>query len=157
MALNLLLPNKYKSIGWLLLIPAITLGIFITVTGFEASWLNTKVFSFFPREFGNKQYFSIIDANLTNTIVGVLFITGAVFVGFSKEKNEDEFISNLRLSSLLWSVLVNYSLLFIAFIFVYDTAFLTVMIYNMFTVLLIFIIRFNYILYKSSKPVAGEK
>ena len=157
MALNLLLPNKYKSIGWLLLIPAITLGIFITVTGFEASWLNTKVFAFFPGEFGNTQYFSIIDANLTNTIVGVLFITGAVFVGFSKEKNEDEFISNLRLSSLLWSVLVNYSLLFIAFIFVYDTAFLTVMIYNMFTVLLIFIIRFNYILYKSSKSVTCEK
>ena len=81
----------------------------------------------------------------------------AMFVGFSKEKREDEFIAKLRLSSLLWAVWVNYVLLLFAFLFVYGTSFLTVMIYNMFTVLIIFIVRFNYILYKNAKSVSDEK
>ena len=105
--------------------------------------------SVFP-SLSNDRYFTIINVHLINTIVGLLFIAGGLLVGFSKEKNEDEYISRLRLSSLLWAVLVNYALLSVAFVFVYDTAFLSVMVYNMFTVLIIFIIRFNYILFRSN-------
>lgn len=158
MTSKLLFPNNYKTAGWFILIPAIVMGIYLTAANFEPRWLDAKVFSFFPGDaFGNKQPFTFIYVNLTSTIVGILFITGALLVGFSKEKNEDEFIENLRLSSLLWAVFVNYVLLLVAFIFIYEMAFFTVMIYNMFTVLLIFIIRFNYILYKSSKSFPDEK
>jgi hypothetical protein len=158
MSNKLLLPHKYKKAGWILLVPSIVLGIFVTVTGFEPEWLDARVFSFFPGQLpGKYRVMGLTYANLASTIVGVLFIIGALLTGFSKEKNEDEFISNLRLSSLLWAVLVNYSLLLLAFIFIYGMAFLNVMIYNMFTVLLLFIIRFNYILYKNSKPVPDEK
>ena len=73
------------------------------------------------------------------------------------EKNEDEYIAGLRLSSLLWAVCVSYLLLLIAFVLVYGTPFLNVMVYNMFTVLIIFIIRFNYLLHKNSKIVPDEK
>jgi hypothetical protein len=95
--------------------------------------------------------------DITNTLVGVVFITGAILVGFSREKKEDEYIANLRLSSLLWAVFVSYLLLLLAFIFIYGGAFFMVMVYNMFTVMVIFIIRFNYLLYKNSKPVSDEK
>ena len=78
-------------------------------------------------------------------------------VGFSKEKQEDEFIAEVRLNSLLWAVAVNYILLLLAFIFVYGTPFLQVMIYNMFTILVIFIARFHYILYKNCKTFSDEK
>ena len=54
-------------------------------------------------------------------------------------------------------VKINYILLLLAFLFVYGTDFLIVMIYNMFTVLIIFIVRFNYILYKNSKTAPDEK
>lgn len=158
MTLKLLLPNKYKMIGWIILFPSFILGLCLVISGYEPSWLNAKVLSIFPDQiFGSKNYFSIISVNLTNTIVGILFIVGCLLVGFSKEKNEDEFIAKIRLSSLLWAVFVNYLLLLIAFIFIYDLAFLSVMMYNMFTVLLIFILRFNYILYKSSKSFSYEK
>jgi hypothetical protein len=158
MSHKLLFPNKYKAIGWFILIPAFLLGIYLNITGFEPRWLFAKVPLLFPDEVsGNQKIFSFINVSLTNTIVGTLFIAGALLVGFSKEKNEDEFIANIRLSSLLWAVFVNYVLLLLAIIFVYNTAFITVMIYNMFTVLLIFIIRFNYILYKNSKSVPDEK
>lgn len=120
--------------------------------------LNVKVFAFFSGYFVEKsQNFSFINDNISNEIIGVLLIVGALFVGFSREKKEDEFIANLRLSSLLWAVYVNYILLLLSLLFVYGTAFLTVMMYNMFTVLIIFIVRFNYVLYKNSKLVPGEK
>ena len=155
---NLLLPNKYKTIGWCLLIPATILGIILIASGFEAMPLKTKAFAIFSEEIlGKNQNFSFIDVNITNTVVGILFILGTMFVGFSREKTEDEFIANLRLSSLLWAVFVNYILLLLSFAFVYGTAFLNVMLYNMFTVMIIFIARFNYLLYKNFKPVRDEK
>jgi hypothetical protein len=155
---TLLLSNKYKKVGWFILIPAFILGVYTIYTGAEPSWLNAKVLSIFPNQlFGKKTYFTLIEVNLANTIVGVLFIVGALLVSFSKEKNEDEFISKLRLSCLLWVVLINYLLLLVAFILIYDIGFLNVMIYNMFTVLLIFIIRFNYILYKNEQFATNEK
>ena len=158
MSSTLLLPNKFKIIGWCLFIPATILGITLSFTGFEASWLKAKMFAIFTDEIlGKGQSFSFIETNITNTVAGLLFIIGAVFVGFSKEKREDEFIAKLRLSSLLWAVWVNYGLLFLAFLFVYGTAFFTVMIYNMFTVLIIFIFRFNYMLYRNSKILSDEK
>src|SRR4030095_15139463 len=126
-----------------------------SLTGFEARWLPAKVFAIFNEEIlGERQFFTLIKTDITNTAVGVAFIVGAMFVGFSREKKEDEYISNLRLSSLLWAVYVSYFLLLLAFLFVYGTVFFTVMVYNMFTVLIIFIVRFNYILYKNSKPVS---
>jgi hypothetical protein len=155
---KLLLPYQFKKIGWYLLIPSAVLGIVLSVTGFEANWLTLKVFALLNDEvLGKTQSFNFVQVNATNTAVGALFIVAAIFVACSKEKNEDEFISKLRLSSLLWAVWVNYILLLLAFLFVYGTPFMNVMIYNMFTVLLIFIIRFNYILYKTSKTVTDEK
>lgn len=158
MSTQLLLPAKYKAIGWFILIPATIMGIIISFTGYETNWFNAKVLSIFNDPvFGKKEYFSFIQTDITNTVVGILFILGGLLVSFSKEKNEDEYISKLRLSSLLWAVAVSYLLLLLAFAFVYGTAFLNVMIYNMFTVLIIFIIRFNFILYKNAKTVSDEK
>ena len=158
MSHELLFPNKYKGLGWVLLIPSLIFGMYLILTDYEASGLQVKMFSLFPTEFfGEKKYFSFISVNITNTLTGVAFLIGCLLVGFSKEKYEDEFIAKIRLSSLLWAVLLNYILLLLAFIFVYGTSFLSVMIYNMYTVLLIFIIRFHYLLYKNSKLATDEK
>ena len=155
---NLLLPNKFKIIGWFILIPAIIAGIYLSFAGFEKLSINSKVFAVINEEFlGKSEYFSFIKTDITQTLVGVLFLIGALLVSFSREKIEDEYIAKLRLSSLLWAVLVNYILLLLCFIFVYGTGFLTVMVYNMFTVLIIFIIRFNYLLIKNAKMASYEK
>ena len=158
MTSNLLLPNKFKIIGWFILIPAISAGIYLISTGFDTAPLNAKVFAILNTEFMNdSEYFKFIKTSITQTLVGVLFLIGGLLVSFSKEKIEDEYIAKLRLSSLLWAVGVNYILLLLGFIFVYGTGFLTVMVYNMFTVLIIFIIRFNYLLFKNAKLALHEK
>jgi hypothetical protein len=155
---NLLLPNKYKKIGWFVLLPTAILGIALLCTGIDSIQLDGWVFAVFDGElFDKSRSFCFIHTNVVDTVVGILFIVGALLVGFSKEKNEDEFISSLRQTSLLWALLVNYGLLLFCFAFIYGTAFLSVMLYNIFTVLVIFIARFNYILRRSFKSMPIEK
>jgi hypothetical protein len=160
----LLLPNRFKLIGWMILVPATLAGIFLITTDFESEWLTTTVLSIFGDDtllnkdgISGGHNFSFIKADITNSLVGVLFIIGGLMVSFSKEKREDEFIANVRLSSLLWSVWANYILLIFAFLFIWNFDFLSVMVYNMFTILIIFIIRFNYVLYRNTKSLADDK
>lgn len=141
---NLLLPHRWKAIGWGILIPAIAAGILLSIQGYEPEWLSMHVFAFWSDHvLGERVYFSFIETNVTGTLVGAAVLVGALLVGFSREKVEDEYIASLRLSSLLWAVWVNYLLLLVAFLFVWGMPFFNVMVYNMFTVLIIFIARFN--------------
>jgi len=153
-----LFPNKYKRIGWILLIPATVIGIVLIAADFQGFSINARVPALFNSEIlSNTSFFSVIKTDITNTLVGILFIIGAVLVGFSREKSEDEFIASLRYSSLMWAVVLNYALLIFFFVFVWGSSFLYVMIYNMFTILIIFIVRFNYLLYRNSQKPADEK
>jgi len=147
-----LLPNKFKTIGWLILIPASILGLVVIYTDYSIEWLNIKTFAILNKDFGKStEMFTYLETNLINTILGSLFIIGGLLVSFSKEKTEDEYISSLRLSSLMWAVLLNYLILLLSFLFIYGISFLNIMVYNMFTVLIIFILRFHYLIYKNSK------
>lgn len=153
-----LLPNKYKKPGWLLLVLGALLWVLVLIYGDGSIPLDTKMFAIVYGDLiKDTRYFTFVDMNISNSLAGILFIAGALLVIFSKEKNEDEFISNLRQSSLLWAVLVNYILLLCAFLFIHGMAFLDVMLYNMFTVLIIFIARFYYVLYRNAKSMSREK
>lgn len=161
---SLLLPHRYKKPGWYILIPAVAAGLLLYITGAEPAWLNTRMLALveFPLMQADTlqakgPFFHIIDDNISNELVGMLIITGALLVGFSKEHNEDEFIARVRLNALLWAVLVNYSILLFCFLFFFGLEFYSVMIYNMFTVLFLFILRFHYLLYRQSRFTADEK
>lgn len=155
---NRLLPHKFKKLGWILIIPSCVIGLFVISTNYELKWLNTYVFAIFNDElFSESRYFSIIKINITQTLFGTLFIIGGLLVGFCEEKVEDEYITRLRLQALLWAVAINYMILLFAFIFIYGTSFLQVMIYNMFTILVLFIGRFHFLLYKNKKTYSDEK
>lgn len=155
---KLLLPNKFKKVGWFILIPAAVIGFVLVVMDYDTIKINSTVFAIYADEIvGKTNYFSFVKTDIVNTLVGTFFIVGGLMVAFSKEKNEDEYISNLRLNSLLWAVLVNYLLLLFMFLFIYGLGFLSVMVYNMFTVLVIFIAKFNYSLFRNSKSVSNEE
>ena len=155
---KLLLPNKFKRIGWFVLIPSAVMGILLIILDYGTIKINTTVFAIYADEIlGQTHYFSFVKTDIVSTLIGALFIIGGLMVAFSKEKNEDEYISNLRLNSLLWAVLVNYLLLLFMFLFIYGLGFFNVMVYNMFTVLVIFIAKFNYSLFRNSKSVSNEE
>ena len=145
MKLNYLFPSKYKKIGWFIFIPTLLFGLFTIIFDFEPEFLDVKAFSFFSDDlFKEDVYFGMTKNNILNEILGVLMIIGSVLVAFSKEVNEDEYISKIRLESLVWAVYLNYAILLVAIVFVFGFSFLWVMIFNMFTILIFFIIRFNW-------------
>lgn len=156
---QILLPNQFKLLGWILLVPSAILGFLLMLSDLESTLkINSKVFALYNDQImGSQRHTGIISTDITNTLVGVFFILGAMMVGFSKEKKEDEYVANLRLSSLMWAVWVNYVLLLLSFIFIYGMGFFHVMIYNMFTVLIIFIGRFNIKLFINRMIPADEK
>lgn len=148
----MMLPHKFKKVGYFLLVPSLLLGVYLMIFNPETLDFNAKMFVFLSEEFLSEPiYFRITEVPVINTLAGSLFIIGCLLVGFSKEKVEDEYIKSLRLSSLQWAVLINYLLLLVAFLFIYGMPFLQVMIYNMFTVLLLFVGRFNFLLYRNSR------
>lgn len=151
MKLNFLFPNKFKKIGWFILIPSAIIGLVTLIYEYEPSFLDFNVPAIFIDEItlsDRKQLFGMVINNILNEILGILIIISSLLVAFSKEKLEDEYISKIRLESLVWAVYVNYGILLFSFLFIYDFSFLWVMIFNMFTVLLFFIIRFNWQFYK---------
>ncbi len=146
----LLLPNRFKKVGWVLLLLSVLL--WIAVLLIPDLMLNVKVYSLYADNiFGQGKWFGKVQANLLDTTNGILCIVGGLLVGFSKEKVEDEYIASMRLKSLMWSVLVSYILLLISFVLVYGLTFLNVLVFQMFSVLLLFVFRFNYMLRQSRK------
>lgn len=157
MKVNYLFPNKYKNVGWLILIPSAILGLLVTGSGYEPNYLDFRVPALFIDEIiGERHLVGMVENNLLNEILGILVIISSLFVAFSREKVEDEYISKIRLESLVWAVFVNYGILLVAFLCIYDLSFLWVMIFNMFTILWFFIIRFNWRIVKL-KNASDEK
>ncbi len=165
MKTKFLFPNRFKRIGWMLLVPSAILGIANIYFDFKLKFLDLKVLEIYwgggmnfpPFQHSRLPSIGFVKNNITDEICGILFIIGALFVAFSKEKLEDEFIAETRLESLVWATYINYAILILCFLFIYDMEFMNVMILNMFSILIFFIIRFNYILYKTRKSLSHEK
>lgn len=160
MKLNFLFPNKFKRIGWFTLIPSAIFGLLTLIYNYEPSFLDFNVPAIFVDELSfnvNRKTFRMVANNILNEILGVLIIISSLLVAFSKEKSEDEYISKIRFESLAWAVYFNYAILTLTLLFIYDLAFLWVMVFNMFTVLLFFIVRFNWQISKLKKSASYEE
>jgi hypothetical protein len=151
MKTNYLLPNKYKPIGWVLFIIGLIGGIFIYISEYESDLLTINVLSIYSESFfGNdKGFFQIIENSILDELIALAIIIGGLLVGFSKEKVEDEFIYKLRKDSLVWAIIFNYAVLAFTIIFVYDMTFFDVLVFNMFTPLIFFVFRFNFLKHTS--------
>lgn len=155
---NYLFPNRLKKLGWLLFIPSLIGAVLFSIYEPEFEFRSLKTFAVYNDDFFNsKKFFNLIENNLIDEILGVLLIVGGLLVAFSKEKIEDEMVAKIRLESLVWATYVNYSVLLLCLLFVYGMPFLSVMMYNMFTLLFFFIFRFYWMIYKSSKAIDDEK
>lgn len=158
MKLNYLFPHAYKRIGLTLLIPLMITGWFVINFDVEPEFLDFKVPAIFVDEiFGEKFMFGLTENNVLNEIIGVALIVCFLMVAFSKEKQEDELIEKIRLDSLVWATYANYTVLLFSILFVYGISFLWVMICNMFTILLFFIIRFNWQVKVLNKNMGHEE
>jgi hypothetical protein len=153
-----LLPHAYRLIGWIVLIPGLVLGIAHMLGDYEATWLDLPVFVISePGIMAEDKWFELSTNNLTDELAGVMLILGLAFVAFSRERSEDEFIARIRLESLLRATYLNYGILLLTIVFMYGSAFFMVLVFNMFTILVFFIVHFNLALAKARRNLRTDE
>lgn len=155
---TVLFPCKFKIFGWIILSLGLSFGVWYLLKGEDYDFFRTGIFAVSYGGILDKcHFFGHIENDILDEIAAVFIILGGLLVMFSKEKNEDEFIASLRLNALSWATLINYAVLLVSVIFVYELPFFWVLIFNMFTILFIFILRFYWLLHRASKREQYEE
>lgn len=157
-----LLPNSWRPYGLVLTLFSVPLVFWWIIAGDQFPFLQIPTpwkyqyrdWNMFQTVFTQNEDGSV-SLQIVDEILGLLLITGLFILGFSRRKVEDERIAQIRLESLQWGIYANYLVLFLCICLVYEMSFFYIMIYNMFTPLVIFVIRFYWLLY--IKPVIEEK
>ena len=159
MKTHFLFPNKFKTIGWILFIPAFVISVLTSVMKLDInSMLKVNVFAFTETGIlGTSLHFAVIKNGIGDELLLFALIIGGLLIGFSKLKTEDEFTSKIRYESLVWATYFNYGLILLFTIFIYGMAYLSILLYNTFTLLLFFIIRFHYSIYKLNKTSSDDE
>lgn len=145
MLTKILLPYRFQKIGWLLFLPFAALLFTNNYFDFNFSW--------FEFDFREGSVFEDSKENFTNELALIGTFISMFLIVFSREKEEDEYIQKLRLDSLLVAFYANTFILIIGTMLFYGFGYLEFMGYNMFTIQLIFIGRFRWILYKQKQSL----
>ena len=150
---NYLFPNSFKLVG--LVIFAIAFIALIFWKCLENS-PEFKMPALIEGDLlGDCDFFCIAECGLITFIMPLLII-GLVFIGFSKEKIEDEFVKSIREQSLVWATYCAAILLVIFSLTVYSWSYLYAM-YSIFPLFLIlFIIKFRIELHKANKEGGAQ-
>lgn len=155
MKTHFLFPNSFLRIGWFLFIPSFFFLLYIATIDDSVvySFFDVKIYALYYNDFFGHEsgFFKLIENNIGDEIFVIGTILGGIFIGFSKLKSEDEMISKIRYESLVWATYLNYGIIISLTIFIYGTTYYNVLMYNTFTLILFFIMRFHYKIYKLNK------
>jgi hypothetical protein len=91
-----------------------------------------------------------------NTATYIMLYIGLFMWTFSKNRVEDELTTQYRMNSMFLAVMLNYLLLLVANFVYYGIDFLAIMIYNMITIPVFFIIIFSFYSIKNSWKKEGQ-
>lgn len=149
-----LLPNYFGRIGWILSLPS---AVVLLVYLFGKPWDAIPADSFFKLEIWHKVLNVFGGDSILAAICMVLLSVGLLFVAFSREKIEDEYITKLRGDSLIWAVVANTILMAVLYVLVYGGWFLYVSLFNLYMVLVLFIIKFRVTLNRFKKESCNEE
>jgi hypothetical protein len=100
---------------------------------------------------GNEGFFN--SGHLFFIATLLLMVVGLFLIAFSKEKIEDEQISQLRLDSLQWAVYLNYLILVISLAFTDSADIRHILELNLWLPLLFFIIRFRWVIFRLNRSI----
>lgn len=148
---TLLFPHRFKRVGWvifpfILILDAVMMIMIHTEVLNNVSGVVLKTLNFVN---SNAELFTNIA--IIGSIICMLFIT------CSREEVEDEMISGIRLQALLIALYVNSAILIVASLIFYSLDFLNVMMYNIFTIPLIFMVVYLWKMWMLKKGVENEQ
>ena len=133
---NLLFPRSFRLVGWILLVPAIIMGILIVsgscaLTGVAETVENDAV------------------------IIGIAL--GAVFIVCSKEAREDEMTRSIRLSALLNALYVYVAMLIASTLLINGVEFFWFMVVSLVLLPVIYVVMFRLEMHRYNKMSEDEE
>lgn len=134
---NLLFPRGFQVAGWMLFIPAVTMGMLLCVL-------------------------RLVDMpgileTIVNDVVIIGIVTGALFIVCSKERQEDEMTASIRLNALLNALYIYASLLIINTVLLNGLLYFQFMIINLVLLPVIYVIVFRIEMHRYSKMGEDEE
>ena len=148
---NYLFPHQFRIVGWVLAIVAVVGYLWLPEIHFKMPSLYFDTFFDDENESG---FFRMATAN-SLSIAMILLTIGLLFIGFSKEKVEDEFVQYLRAQSLIWATYVTAILFIATTLLIYGIAYIYVPFLVFYVFLLLFIIKFRIEVHRFNK--GGER
>ena len=152
---NYLFPHQFRMIGWVLAIVAVAAFIVTQIWFPNLSFKMPAiyydgVYEFFGDEPSREGFFKMATCRPLTLIFSVLTI-GLVFIGFSKEKVEDEFVHHLREQSLVWATYITVFLFLVGTLTVYGGIYALVPYFVLFVFFFLFIVKFRIALLRANK------
>lgn len=138
---SLLLPHSFRKIGFIMLPIVVVLFVMVLLKEYTWSFLDYKPLM------SDKSIFNTSNGNFSDELTLLLTFLCLFFIAFSKEKVEDEYLQKVRLHALQVSVYINYIILALATFLVYGLSFLNIVFGNLFTIPVIFISVYYYLVH----------
>ena len=145
--------EKYRILGWILAVPASILGILVLAgVGTEDHNFLFPVFAIWNEDIIEESgWFLLTETYILDEVAMILLVAGLVFIGFARRPYEDEMISRCRLEALRWAMMAYAGMVVFGTLFFYSFAFLTFMSIGLVLPLLVFVARFEYLLYRENQ------
>jgi len=166
MKTSYLFPHRFKAVSGVVFVTAFMLLLGYFIFNLESRFnLTTQVFALIGDTgfggggslLGDQVYFKWIENDIADEILITLVIASGIVFGFAKEKHEDEMVQAIRLNSLAWATIANYSILLFCCLFIYGFTFFNVLMAAMFSQLIIFIVLFRFKMYRFYNTLQHEE
>jgi hypothetical protein len=142
-----LLPSKFLVPSGIIFYASVLLGVlFIVIPDLSQTLsIELSVPNFFWKDADNllvqKSFW--IQNNIIDELLTLLVIGSGLIHLFSKEKQEDEFIMQLRFHAMKWSYLLNFTVLAIGSLLVYGLPYFNMMLFCLFSQLVCYHLVFR--------------
>lgn len=148
---NFLLPYYFKTIGIILVLVGIVFSVLYLKFNLNYT---TRVFAVTSIYLEN-QFFVITKTNIIDEIILILIMVGFGLIVFSKEKNEREHLNVLRGKALSKALIANTLFILFSILFIYGGGFIGIMITNLFSIFIFYLIYFHLSLKRSHQDAHG--
>ena len=145
-----LLPIGFKKVGLWMALPFVVLCVLClcgVMDNVNLSLLSVKM----PALVDYSGWFTMNETNLIDEIAMFGLLVSLVFIGLSRERDEDEMTAHIRMQSFVWSAWATSAVIALGIFFVYDLEFVTFMFVAMYLYLMLYAAKFNLAMYRERK------
>jgi hypothetical protein len=156
-----LLPHRVKLPAAVVFYLSLTAGaiLYFSNEGELSNWLELEIWvpALINDDFMNESSGLWIKNNIVDELLSLLILCAGTTLVFAKEKIEDEYTTLLRSSALQWAMIVNTLIVLLATFTVYGLAYFNFMVIQLFSLLLLFNLRFQYTLFRHYSSLSHDE